>query len=79
MDIQTLGFLTDNSSLNIIYYLTNYMTKYGLSTYDSFLYATLAFKKFDKSISTILYASSLLYFDFICVNYGIAINITNMR
>jgi hypothetical protein len=48
MDIQTLGFLTDNSSLNIIYYLTNYMTKYGLRTYDSFLYATLAFKKFDK-------------------------------
>ena len=46
-DVRILGFLTNNSLLNVIYYLTNYMTKFGLTTYDSFAYAIIAFKKYE--------------------------------
>ena len=47
MDVRSLGFLNNNSSLNIVYYLTNYLSKYGLTTYDSITYALLAFKKYE--------------------------------
>ena len=37
-----------NESLAIIYYLTNYITKNGLSTYNNMLFSTLAMKKVDQ-------------------------------
>jgi hypothetical protein len=48
MDAKVLGFLTSNSPLNVIYYLTNYLSKYGLTTYDSISYALIAFDNYEK-------------------------------
>jgi hypothetical protein len=47
-DAKILGFLTSNSPLNVVYYLTNYLSKYGLTTYDSISYSLIAFNKYEK-------------------------------
>jgi hypothetical protein len=47
-DAKLLGFLTSNSPLNVVYYLTNYLSKYGLTIYDSMSYSLIAFNKYEK-------------------------------
>jgi hypothetical protein len=47
-DAKILGFLTSNSPLNVVYYLTNYLSKYGLTSYDSMSYALIAFNNYER-------------------------------
>ncbi len=46
-DIKFLG-RSANASLSVLYYLTNYISKNGISSYNAMLYAKMAFEKSKK-------------------------------